>query len=151
MHRYACVRWLHVCVCGPLPGVPRERLSEEHRKLGHAAAVLAKLHSSHHPVCCLLLRQVAYSASQGWQAYSSDRDTRGVRLEASGELSPDGTAVTLRATTQRAGQVVVSAGYGWATWPVVSLFGGAGAPAIPWWALAPNTSEPVLVGVRRAS
>lgn len=90
---------------------------------------------------CPSLSQVSYSASRGWQAYSSNRDPRGVRLPASGELSLDHTAITLKATTLREGQVAVSAGYGWATWPVASLFGSSGAPAIPWLALAPNTSR----------
>jgi hypothetical protein len=94
------------------------------------------------PVFVYLKSEVAFTAAAGWQAYGSDRDVGGVRLAAAGALLPDGRSVTLSTVTQRAGQVVSAAAYGWATWPVATLFDRvSGAPAIPWYVLANASSE----------
>ena len=88
------------------------------------------------PVFVFLKSALSFSPAAGWQAYGSDRDTRGVRLPAVGVLQPDALTLILTATTLLDGQVARSAGYGWATWPVASVFDKAsGAPLIPWLAV----------------
>jgi sialate O-acetylesterase len=89
------------------------------------------------PVDVYLKSAVNYSPAAGWQAFSSSRDPRGVLLPATAAVGPDGQTVVLTAKTTGEGQAAVAVSYGYSTWPLLSVYDGAGLPLGPFYAELP--------------
>ena len=89
----------------------------------------------------LLKSALNYFPAPGWQAWGSDKDPRGVRLQGVGAaVGADGMSVEFSAVTLAEGQVPLAAAYGWATWPLSALKNGIGLPGVPWRVLASNAT-----------
>jgi hypothetical protein len=84
------------------------------------------------------------AGAAGWLSFGNDRDVRGQRGPATGEIvgGDGGTTLKLVGSPLSAGQRAVAAGYAWATWPVTPIYAASDGvdapwPMIPWFATAP--------------